>query len=129
MATREEKIKKINDALEKLSDEELDQVAGGKAWQMADDSRFLNVLLAGKPGQCDRYGPLKMYLLSGFYSGYIGEIENAWSHVGIEAHLNSGFIGNKYKIMGTDQSLTQEQARQYAMNYVGRQLKESDWNW
>ncbi|MBQ3444878.1 MAG: hypothetical protein IJG33_16725 [Selenomonadaceae bacterium] len=29
MATREENIKKINDALEKLSDEELDKVAGG----------------------------------------------------------------------------------------------------
>jgi len=29
MATREENIKKINDELEKLSDEELDDVAGG----------------------------------------------------------------------------------------------------
>ena len=29
MATREENIKKINDALEKLSDEELEKVAGG----------------------------------------------------------------------------------------------------
>jgi len=30
MATREEKIKKINDELEKLSDEELEKVAGGE---------------------------------------------------------------------------------------------------
>ena len=29
MATREENLKKINDELEKLSDEELDKVAGG----------------------------------------------------------------------------------------------------
>ena len=29
MATREENIKKINDELEKLSDEQLEQVAGG----------------------------------------------------------------------------------------------------
>ena len=30
MATREEKIKKINDELEKMSDEELEKVAGGE---------------------------------------------------------------------------------------------------
>ncbi len=29
MTTREENLKKINDALEKLSDEELEKVAGG----------------------------------------------------------------------------------------------------
>ena len=29
MATREENLKKLNDELEKLSDEELDKVAGG----------------------------------------------------------------------------------------------------
>jgi len=32
MATREENIKKINDELEKLTDEELDDVVGGKQW-------------------------------------------------------------------------------------------------
>ena len=30
MATREENLKKINDDLEKLSDEQLEQIAGGK---------------------------------------------------------------------------------------------------
>ncbi len=30
MATRKENLKKINDELEKLSDEELEQLAGGK---------------------------------------------------------------------------------------------------
>ena len=32
MANREENLKKINDELEKLSDEELDKVAGGDMW-------------------------------------------------------------------------------------------------
>ena len=32
MATREENLKKINDELEKLTDEELDDVVGGKKW-------------------------------------------------------------------------------------------------
>ena len=32
MATREENIKKINEELEKLDDEELEKVAGGVSW-------------------------------------------------------------------------------------------------
>ncbi len=38
----------------KLTDDELEQVTGGDA--MADDSRFLNVLLRGREGHCGRYG-------------------------------------------------------------------------
>ena len=37
MSTREEKIKKINDELEKLSDEELDGVAGGTSLETYAD--------------------------------------------------------------------------------------------
>ena len=33
MATREENLKKINDELEKLDDDELDKVAGGYYWK------------------------------------------------------------------------------------------------
>lgn len=36
METREENIKKINEELEKLSDEELDKVAGGKTGKLVD---------------------------------------------------------------------------------------------
>ena len=35
MATREENLKKINSELEKLSDEQLEQVAGGLAKELA----------------------------------------------------------------------------------------------
>ena len=41
MSTREENLKKINDELEQLSDEELDNVTGGTIRQTADDSKFL----------------------------------------------------------------------------------------
>ena len=44
MATREENLKKINAELEKLSDEELDNVAGGGNIESSNDTRFLNVL-------------------------------------------------------------------------------------
>ena len=36
MATREENIKKINEELEKLSDEDLDKVAGGETGKLRD---------------------------------------------------------------------------------------------
>jgi len=39
MATREENLKKINDELEQLSDEELDNVAGGTYLESAIDAK------------------------------------------------------------------------------------------
>ena len=39
----------------KLTDDELEQVVGGDK-DLANDSRFLNVLLRGREGQCGRYG-------------------------------------------------------------------------
>jgi len=41
MATREENLKKIRSELQKLSDEELDQVAGGTIGETAGDSNIL----------------------------------------------------------------------------------------
>ena len=46
--TREENLKKINDELEKLSDEELDQVAGGNIGQTAEDKDLLKNDLLSK---------------------------------------------------------------------------------
>ena len=51
---------------------------------MASDSRFLNVLLAGRKGQGDRH--------NGTYVGWylddkVKEIENAWKTVGITVDL------------------------------------------
>ena len=39
MATREENLKKINDELEKLTDEELDDVAGGFLFNKINDEK------------------------------------------------------------------------------------------
>ena len=41
MATREENLKKINAELEQMSDEELEQVAGGSLKETVSDSVFL----------------------------------------------------------------------------------------
>ena len=58
MATREENLKKINEELEKLDDEELEQVAGGRKILMHEQNPntdtaqniFPNQLIAKKPG-------------------------------------------------------------------------------
>ena len=57
MATREENLKKINDELEKLDDEQLEQIAGGRRMHMIEQNQetdtaqniFPNQLIAKKP--------------------------------------------------------------------------------
>lgn len=46
MANREENIKKINEQLEKLSDEQLEQVAGGTAGESRRDVAFFRALIS-----------------------------------------------------------------------------------
>ncbi len=119
MATREENIKKINMELEKLTDEELDGVAGGSRYETADDSRFLNSL----NGSCDRYGAWKIFWST---NNEAKEIKNAWASVGVETNIGST-KKNIYYINGHE--VTQEQARQHAMNVTGHHMTESEWNW
>ena len=103
-----------------MSDEELDNVAGGKAVQASYDSCFLNSL----NGSCDRYGTTRLV-----FENHKEEIENAWSTVGITAKIRCGFsiYSNEYYLNG--QEITQEQARQHAMKVTGHYMSESDWNW
>ncbi len=120
MATREENLKKINEELELMSDEELDKVAGGSPGQTADDSRFFNSL----NGSTNRYDAYDVY----HWDKGEDEVEAAWSKVGITAELYDEIgVNNKYFLNGNQ--ITQEQARQHAMNVVGKQMKESEWKW
>jgi len=122
-ATREENIKKINDKLEIMSDEELDLVAGGNCYETADDSRFLNSLA----NLCDRYGATTIAFFS-----HDEEIVAAWDKVGVKAYLSDNILKNEasaniYYING--QRVTQEQARQHAMQVTGHYMSRSDWDW
>ena len=108
-----------------MSDDELDNVAGGNCYESADDSRFLNSL----NGSCNRYGATRVW-----YEGtdLTEEIEKAWATVGIKASLTHGFFrtdiaANKYYLNG--QEISQAQARQHAMDVTGKQMTEADWNW
>jgi len=112
----------------KISDNSLNFVSGGTMYETADDSRFLNVLLQGRPHQCDRYGAYRCW-----GGDHDKEIEAAWNSVGIYVKFNSGLFlyskgkSNTYWLNGN--LMSQEQARQHAMDVVGKHLTRAQWDW
>ncbi len=114
-------------AEKKLSQDDLSYVSGGSAGETSDDSKFLNVLLQGRPHQCDRYGTFR--IRSQFHDN---EIKEAWNSVGVDVvfhngHLFSSGSPNEYSINGT--KVTQHDAMEHAMKVTGIRLKKSDWDW
>ena len=109
---------------EMLTDEELDQVAGGTCAETANDSRFLNVLLQGttKYHQCDRYGAGKIF----FSKGAREDVKDAWKSLGIRLYY-SVESGNEYHLNG--KKISQSEAWAHAESLVGKHLTEAQWNW
>ena len=120
MATREENLKKLNAELEKLSDEQLEQVAGGKYSQTADDSRFLNIL----NGSTNRYCGSRISFTSG--TEIEEEIQRGWATVGIKFEWH-GMDDNEYYLNG--KKISQGEARRHAMEVTGKFLDVTDWKW
>lgn len=99
MANREEILKSINEKLEQLSDEQLEQVAGGTWQQTSDDAHFLHTLnpsfqdvtvvaLMFEPGTSLERGVI-----------------NEWKKYGVDYEWHSGAVyDNKYKINGKEVS-------------------------
>ena len=102
---------------EMLTDDELDNVAGGTVEQTVSDSRFLNILLEGtKYHCCGRHD--KFDIAINFYDER-NDVAKSWASLGIEfKHNNSN--GNTYKLNGNP--ITQIEAYEYAMKKVGRNL-------
>ena len=112
-----------------LAVEEMEGVAGGsKATdKTADDSRFLNVLLRGRPGQCNRYGETRAG--SAYESDSIAhEVAVAWKSVGI-GFRPANDSGIYYWDMNTGRHLLREEAYEMAQKVVGKRLNKSDWYW
>ena len=101
----------------KLTDAELEQVAGGDA--LADDSRFLNVLLRGREGHCGRYSDWTVMK-------HCREVLNAWASVGIECYQDANDWFH-YRINGKE--VSHYDAWLHAEQVVGKHLKHSDWDW
>ena len=93
MENREENLKKINAELEQLSDEELENVAGGNISETVEDSRILfdHRLME------DSLGPLNVFL------DWVNEsrlVDEGWSKAGITcvtkfAKSNQYFVDGK----------------------------------
>ena len=127
MASKLEKLRKLH-ADKVLTEDDLDNIAGGSAEQCADDSRFLNVLLRGHPAQPDRYGAYSFEYNEFVYSSRCTGLRNAWAACGITMHLDNS-RDNSYYCDETERWISQAEARQYAMNKMGRHLNPSDWDW
>ena len=114
MENREKNIKKINAELEAMSDEELEQVAGGTWAQTAGDTRFLNDLA----GLCDRFGKT-----SGFFkfNTVADEACKGWSKIGIQVNP-TWYSGNAYYLDG--QRITRRQAFEYALKKFDKNLQD-----
>ena len=109
---------------EKLTDDELDKVAGGTLREDADDSRFLNVLLQGtnKYHQCDRYGEFRMLWSAGAAHD---DLRKAWNSLGIEITYSTA--GSEYRLNGN--KISREEAWAHAESLVGKHLTKEQWNW
>ena len=122
-----EKMRKLF-AEKTLSADEMEAIVGGALAHcdsVADDSRFLNVLLGGNV--CDRYGEE--------YAGdHIEEIKKAWSTVGVELEINYYYnrsdgvpLGGYYVYKINGEYVDAEDAYRHAMKVTGKNLKPSDW--
>ena len=94
MATREEHIKKINAELEQMSDEELEQVAGGTIGQTAGDSKILYDY-----GLMDRhYGTIPVMF---YWKSKSAEVDAGWAKAGITC-VTKPFGNNQYFLDGRE---------------------------
>jgi len=100
MAKREENLKKINDELEKMSDEELDQVAGGYIGETASDSKFLYEYGLVDDWHGDLYVAFHWEKTS-------SEVDSGWSKSGITC-VTKPFGGNDYWLNG--KKITRDEA-------------------
>ena len=122
--SKTDKMRKLF-ADKQVSTEQLEAVAGGCTAQIAQDSRYLNVLLRGHPDQCDRYGETRAM----YETESIGaEVTKAWAAVGITYQINSRGL-NTYYDAETGNVLSLVEAKRLAEKRVGKKLYYQDWYW
>jgi len=94
MANREENLKKINEKLEMMSDEELESVAGGTIGQTAGDSKILYDY-----GLMDKYyGTIPVMF---YWKSKSAEVDAGWAKAGITC-VTKPFGSNQYFLDGKE---------------------------
>ena len=109
MATREENLKKINDQLEQLNDEELEKIAGGTVNELDD----LTTAMVSKWPAIATLGKVAAHT-PGLNRILANEAENILKRdLGIEASISLGFLGtglgsdpNSYRDLATGRGLS-----------------------
>ena len=94
MSNREENLKKIHAELEMLSDEELEQVAGGTIGQTAGDSKILYDY-----GLMNRhYGTIPVLF---YWKSKSAEVDAGWAKAGITC-VTAPLASNRYFLNGKE---------------------------
>ena len=117
MATREENLNKLNAEFEKLSDEELDQVAGGTYNNTAADTRALNDMGFNierrSAGDCF-WMPTN--------NDAQADVARIFNKFGVSVDQSWGAVDNKYYHNG--ERITRQQAFQIVADATGKALPE-----
>lgn len=123
MATREENLKKINVELEQLSDEDLENVAGGTYNNTAADTRALNQLGLGVSGR----SALECFWIPTFQKA-AKEVANTFDKFGIRVDQSWGAVQNRYYIAGTGgKEISRQEAFQIVADQLGKPLPKLEY--
>ena len=123
MANREENIKKINAELEMLTDDELENVAGGTYNNTAADSRALNELGLGISGR----SALECFWIPTFHKA-AKDVANVFDQFGIRVEQSWEAVQNRYYIAGTGgKEISRQEAFQIVADALGKPLPKLDY--
>ena len=117
MATREENIKKISTELEKLTDEELDGVAGGTYNNTAADTRALNDM----GFDIERRSANDCFWIPNNNAAQ-ADVAKIFNKFGVSVDQSWGAVDNKYYYGGNQ--ISRQQAFQIVADAVGKPLPE-----
>lgn len=117
MASREENLKKINDGLEALSDDQLENVAGGTYNNTAADTRALNDM----GFDIERRSANDCFWIPTNNDAQ-ADVAKIFNRFGVSVDQSWGAVDNKYYHNG--KSITRQQAFQIVADATGKPLPQ-----